>query len=131
MKPDKKTVLPLIFLFIILNGFFLSGKTLLDKWGIDRDVVLIANLLFFLVSFVAFFIQQKGLKNKNPHAFVRSVMGSMMIRMFLVLVALGVYLFIVGKNVNKPAVFVSLFLYMLYMVVEVAIMMKMNRRSNG
>ena len=131
MKPGGKPVLPLIALFVVLNGFFISGKTLFAKWGVDREVVLVANLIFFLVSLIAFLLQQKGLKNKNPNVFIRSVMGSMMIRMFLILISLGVYLFLAGKNVNKPAIYISLGLYMLYMFAEVAIVMKMNRQSNG
>lgn len=131
MKQGLKEVLPLIVLFIILNGCLLSSKTLLMKWGIDREVLLAANFLFFLISFIAFLMQQSGLKNKNPNVFIRRVMGSMMLRMFMVLIALGIYIFVAGKMVNKPAIYISLVFYMLYMFAEVMIIMKLNRQSNG
>ena len=128
--PEKKAALPLIIVFVLLNGVLLTSRTLFDKWGIDRDFVIIANLLFFLISLIALLLQSKGLKNKNPHAFVRGVMGSMVIRMMIVVAALVFYLMMDGK-VNKPAVFISIFLYLLYLVIEVRIMMKMNRQTNG
>jgi hypothetical protein len=36
-----------------------------------------------------------------------------------------------GNEVNKGAIFISMFLYILYLVVEVAIMMKLNRKPNA
>ncbi len=128
--PVRKALLPLIIVFVVLNAFLLTAKTLFDKWGINREFVIVANLLFFIISILAFFIQLKGLRNKNPHAFVRSVMGSMIIRMMLIVMALVFYLLMSG-TVNKGAVFLSLFLYVVYLVVEVGIMMKMNRQPNG
>ena len=128
---DKKPILPLLVIFVILNGFFLTAGTLFEKYAINRDVVIIANVLFFLISLVSFFMQRKGLKTKNPHAFVRGVMGSMLVRMAIAVAAVVFYLMMAGNEVNKPAVFISIFLYILYLVIEVAIVMKLNRRPNA
>lgn len=131
MNQQNKAVLPLVILFIVLNGLFVGGSALFSRWGINRDILIIANIVLFLISLISFFIQKKGLATKNPHAFVRGVMGSMLIRMSIAVAAFVFYLMMAGKEVDKGAVFICMFLYILYLVVEVALMMKLNRRSNG
>jgi len=131
MQNRRKQVLPLIFLFIFLNTFFLTGKSFFEKYGIDRDVLIAANALFFLTNFIAFLLQRRALQNTNPNVFVRSMMAAMMIKMFLVLGAFLGYVLIIGKSVNKPAIYISIFLYLLYLAVEVIIVMKLNKQKNA
>ena len=131
MQNRRKQVLPLILIFIFLNTFFLTGKSILEKYGVDRDVLIAANALFFLTNFIAFLLQRRGLQNTNPNVFVRSMMGAMMIKMFVVLGAFLGYVIIIGKSVNKPAIYISIFLYFLYLAVEVAIVMKLNKQKNA
>ena len=69
MKAQRNILLPLLLVFIICNGFFLLAKTLLVKWGIDGNVLIIANSLFLIVSLITFFMQQKALQNSNPNVF--------------------------------------------------------------
>ena len=97
----------------------------------DRNVLIAANALFFLTNFVAFLLQRRALQNTNPNVFVRSMMGAMMIKMFVVLGAFLAYVIIIGKSVNKPAIYISIFLYFLYLAVEVAIVMKLNKQKNA
>ena len=131
MQNRRKQVLPLILIFIFLNTFFLTGKSIFEKYGVDRDVLIAANALFFLTNFIAFLLQRRGLQNTNPNVFVRSMMGAMMIKMFVVLGAFLAYVIIIGKSVNKPAIYISIFLYFLYLAVEVAIVMKLNKQKNA
>ncbi len=131
MQNRRKQVLPLVLIFIFLNTFFLTGKSILEKYGVDRDVLIAANALFFLTNFIAFLLQRRGLQNTNPNVFVRSMMGAMMIKMFVVLGAFLGYVIIIGKSVNKPAIYISIFLYFLYLAVEVAIVMKLNKQKNA
>jgi uncharacterized membrane protein len=131
MKARQKQLFPLILLFVFLNIFFLTAKSIFQKWGIDREVLIIANILFFLISLIAFSLQRKAMQKTNPHAFVRSVMGSMMIKMFVVIIAVIIYTLLSGALFNKPSVFIALFLYIIYLAVEVAIVMKMNKQKNA
>ena len=131
MNARKKLIVPLIAIFIVLNGSLVATKGLLAKWGIDYNVMVIANLLFFIISLVAFFMQKKALENSNPNVFIRSVMGGMLIRMFVVIIAVVVYRLLAGNNVSKVSVFASMFLYLLYLGIEVAVITKLNRQKNG
>jgi hypothetical protein len=127
----RKPILPLLFVFIAINTFLLTSSAFFDNHGIDRDVLLVANTLFFLSNFVAFFLQSRALQNKNPNVFVRSMMASMMIKMLLVAGAFLVYILVAGTAVNKPAIYISIFLYFVYLAIEVAIIMKLNKQKNA
>jgi len=131
MDPKRKIILPLVALFIVFSGSITACRSLLAKWGIDSDILIIANIIFFLISLIAFFIQQKALANSNPNVFVRSVMGGMMIKMFVVIIAVVVYRLIAGNQVSKVSVFAAMFLYLIYLGVEVAAITKLNRQKNG
>jgi hypothetical protein len=58
-------------------------------------------------------------------------MAAMMIKMGVVLAAFIIYILAFGKAVNKPAIYISLVLYFVYMVMEVAIVMKLNKQKNA
>ncbi len=131
MQNRRKHILPLIFLFVFLNALFLTAKSFLEKNGVDREVLIIANVLFFLISLVAFFLQRNALQKTNPHAFVRSVMGGMLIKMTVVIAAVVVYAVLSGGTYNQPAVFIALFMYIIYLTLEVAIVMKLNKNKNA
>jgi hypothetical protein len=131
MQNKNKPVFPLIMLFLIVNAFLLTMPAFFEKHNIDRDVLIIANTLLFVTNFAAFFLQRKALQNKNPNVFVRSMMGSMMIKMLVLLGAFLIYVIAFGKTVNKPAIYISLFLYLLYLAVEVMMVMKLNKQKNA
>jgi hypothetical protein len=129
---NNKQILPLILIFLGLNAFFLTATSFFEKYGIDKNVLIIANTLLFITNFITFILQRKALQNKNPNVFVRSMMAGMMIKMFVVLGAFIGYVLISGKEtVNKPAIYVSIFLYFVYLAVEVAIVMKLNKQKNA
>jgi cation transporter-like permease len=131
MQNKGKQIFPLLFLFIFLNTFLMTARSFLEKQGIDREVLIVANTLFFLINFIAFLLQRRALQNKNPNVFVRSMMAAMMIKMFVVLAAFIIYVVLYGKGVNKPAIYISIVLYFLYLVIEVAIVMKLNKQKNA
>ena len=131
MKAKRNVLLPLLLVFIICNGFFLSAKILLVKWGIDGNVLIIANSLFLIVSLITFFMQQKALQNSNPNVFIRSVMAGMMIKMFVCIIAVFIYWLLMKDKFSKFTVFAAMILYLIYLAVEVRLVTKLNRQKNG
>ena len=131
MSPQKKIILPLLLVFILVNVIFIAAKGILVNWGIDFYVLAIANAMFFLLSLLAFFMQRRALENSNPNVFIRSVMGGMLIKMFVTITAVIVYRLIAGNSVSKVSVFLAMFLYLIYLGVEVAVITKLNRQKNG
>jgi hypothetical protein len=131
MPPQKKIILPLLTVFVLTNLTLYAARKILAQWGIDFKVLFFANHIFFLLSLVAFFMQRKALGNSNPNVFIRSVMGGMLIKMFVTITAVIVYRLIAGNSVSKVSVFSAMFLYLLYLGVEVAVITKLNRQKNG
>lgn len=131
MKAQRNVLLPLLLVFIICNGFFLSAGSLLTKWGIDNAVLIIANSLFLVLSLITFFIQQKALRNSNPNVFIRSVMAGMMIKMFACIIAIFIYWLLMKAKFSKATVIAAMFVYFIYLAVEVSLVTKLNRQKNA
>lgn len=131
MQKSRKPFLPLAVLFIFLNAVFLIMPSFFERYGISRDVLIAANILLFLSNFIVFLLQRKALKNANPNVFIRSVMAGTMIKMVVIAGAFTGYVVWAGRSVNKPALYISIFLYFLYLAVEVATAMRMNKQHNA
>lgn len=124
-------LLPLIITFILFSVVFALAGLLWAASNVNFVVLLAANLLFFVVSLLAFRKQYKAMQNSNPNVFIRSVMGTMLLKMAVALFAVMAYVLGSGKNFNRPAVYISMLIYLVYLVVEVALVMKLNKRKNG
>ncbi len=132
MRKRRKVFFPIILLFIILNTFFISGRSFLERWGADQEVLIIGNLLLFIIFLVSFFVGKKGLESTNPHVFVRSVYGSMMMKLFICIIAAFIYIAVYKKDLNKPALFTLMGLYLVYTFIEVTLLTKMSKqKANG
>ncbi len=94
-------------------------------------VLMGGNCLFFLVSLFVFRMQYVAMYNSNPNVFIRSVMGGMIIKVFACVIAVVAYYFISKAAFNKPAVYVSMVIYIVYLVVEVRTIMKLNKTKNA
>ena len=130
MKLFGKMLLPLLIIFIVLTIFILSATNLWQKYNIDANVLLGANFLFMGTGLLVFFMQKNALSNKNPNVFIRSVIAGMMIKMFSTVLAVLAYVVLVGPTYNKKAVFISLFMYLIYLAAEVIAISKVNSNKN-
>ena len=131
MSPQIKIISPLFLVFTLTILVLYAIRGILAQWGIDFTILNIANGIFFLLSLLTFIMQRKALENSNPNVFVRSVMGGMLIKMFVTISVVIVYRLIAGNSVSKFSVFSAMFLYLLYLGVEVAVITKLNRKKNG
>jgi len=131
-RNNRKAIIPIILVFVIINALLLTGGNFLARWQADRDALLIGNALLFGVTLVSYLLAKKGLKSVNPHAFVRSVYTSMMLKLFACAIAAFIYIAAYRNEVNKPALFALMGLYLLYTFIEVTALTKMLRQqSNG
>jgi len=116
-------------LFVFLNAFFLGGKSFLNKHGIDQPVLIGGNLVLFIATALSFYISYRSITSPNPNASVRSLYGSFMIKFFLIIITAFVYIMVAKKDLNKPALFICMGLYLVYTVVEVASLQKLLRQQ--
>ncbi len=130
-KSTGKGYLLIIGLFIFLSSLISLAKEILDNHGFNRNVLQIANLILFAITFIGFLLQQLSLKSSNPQAFIRSVYGAMMLKLFICMIAVFAYAFVLKNNLNKPSLFTSMGMYILYSIVEVSVLMKSLRKNKN
>ncbi len=123
-KKGLKGFMPVILVFIALNGFFISGRNMLQRWGADQDVLIYGNLFLLLITLFSYLLARRGLTSTNPHAFVRAVYSSIILKLFVCLIAAFIYISINKSALNKPAFFTLMGLYLLYTFLEVSILIK-------
>lgn len=126
-----RLLLPIIFIFIISNGLFITSDALASRWNIDIDVVLVGNLVLFLATAASLFLYYKALHNNNVQAFLRMIYGSMFLKMMICLFGAFIYIIIAGKAVNKPGIIVCLLLYLVYSFVEVLVLLKQTKQRKN
>lgn len=131
-KTNLRSMRPLLILFIVLNGFFVAGKSMLAKWGFDQNVLIIGNLLLFVVTLISYIISVRGLNSSNPNAFVRGIYGSFILKFFVIAIAAFVYTQMAQKQVNKSSLFTCMGLYLVYTFIEISSLTKLlKQKKNG
>jgi len=129
---NKKPFMPVVLLFLILNALFIAGRTMLERWNADQNVLIIGNALLFIITLVSFLLAQRGLRNTNTHAFIRAIIGGIMIKLFVFVIAAFVYISIFKKEINKPALFTCMGLYLVYTFFEVSVLTKqLKQKANA
>ncbi|MEO6583127.1 MAG: hypothetical protein ABIO05_02315 [Ferruginibacter sp.] len=133
MNIPKQTAawLPVAILFIIVYAASFVFKQQLQEMGFAVIVLRVANAVLLLLSLISFYIQEKGIMNANPHAFVRSVMSAMMLKMLVCVAVVFMYVYSSGGTYNKRSVFAALILYLIYLGVEVIAVMKLNKKTHA
>ena len=129
LRRTSKEFVPILLLFVVVNSLSISFRKRWAAWNVDQDVLIIGNLFLFLITLVSFVIAKRGLQNSNPHAFVRSVYGSIMSKLFICLIAAFIYIAVYKKDLNKPAFFACMGLYLVYTFLEVSILTRLLRRQ--
>lgn len=119
-----KIFIPIVILFLTLNGLFAVGKPLLQQWNADQRVLLIGNTFLALITLLSAAVSKRGLTHPNPQAFVRSVYGSILLKLFLCMIAATIYIAVYRKALNKPAFFTLMGLYLVYTFLEVSVLTK-------
>lgn len=130
-KQSFRNFLPAIILFLLLNSGFLAMVNKLEGWGFDYPVLVAGNIIVFAISFLSYYMAVKGLTTKNNHAFFRWVYGSVMLKLFLLAGVAFVYIMMNKKEVNKPALFFCMGLYIIYTFIEVSALMKVNKQKTN
>lgn len=119
--------LPAILLFIVLNMSFFVLINRFENWGFDIMVLAVGNIVLFAIIFISYLMCVKALYAKNNHVFFRLVYGGFIIKLILLAGAAFIYIMSVQKQVNKPALFLCMGLYLVYTFIEVNALMKFTK----
>ena len=124
-----KKFIPVIGLFLFINMIvFIFGNSL-KEYGFNIGFLVVANAILFILTFLGFYIQTKGVRSTNINAFIRGIYSSLLLKMFVIVAAIVVYILVMGGEANKPSILASMGIYLVYTSLEVVQLMKIARKK--
>jgi hypothetical protein len=131
MKENKLAPLrSLLILFVLLSAFFIAGRNMLTKWNADQEVLILGNLTLFIITLLSYLLLYRGLQLSNTQAFIRMIYTSFIVKFFIVIAAVFLYATL-AKELNKPAVIICMFIYLVYTFMEVSALTRLLRRKKN
>ncbi|MCX8020253.1 MAG: hypothetical protein N2747_07150 [Chitinophagaceae bacterium] len=124
-------IFPMVVLFLLISLSSIAGKQKFSEWDMNAWVVFWGNLILFAVSMMAFLASVRFSSTPDPKQAVKAVYFAFIIRFFVLAVAALLYILISGKNVNLPALFICVILYILYTMFEKRAFMKFAREKRN
>lgn len=121
----------LIGLFIIINGTLIFLKAWLLESGAHHNVLLIGNLALALITGLSYTMNRRGLQSSNNHAFVRMVYGSTLSKLMLCVIGIAVYVIINRAATSRITIFILMFLYVAYTVVETLSLQRVTKKKKS
>ncbi len=129
--PGNKAFLSLVYFFLLVSILIIALQYFSPEAAVNYRVLHIANLLLFLVGSISVRMTLRALTDKNTQVFLRMIYGSFLLKFFVFAIAAFIYISMFKKDVNKPALFGSLGLYVLYTVIEVRSALKQSKKKNA
>jgi hypothetical protein len=127
----NKSIIPLVVVFLIIGAAVLVFKNTLQQNGFDWQVLSGGNLFLYAVTMVSMHMLAKGLHASNTQAFLRSAYSGVLLKLFACAGAAFIYILVAGDNINKPALFACMGLYLVYTFVEMSVIMKQSNRKKN
>lgn len=125
----QRSFLTITIIFILVSLIAFLVKSWLNSLFVNEQVLLIGNAIVYFLHVVAAVFHKKTLMSNNAQTFLRGVYMGMMIKLFCCIIAAMVYIFLAEKAFNKPALFICMFLYLVYNFTEVGLLMKQFKSS--
>lgn len=125
----RKALIPLVLVFILINSGLLFTRTSLTEMGLDVSVLMTANILLFLIFFISLWLHLRSMANSSTHVFMRNMYSGMLLKLFGGAIAAFVYIYLFREKVNKPALFGSMAIYILYTIIELRSVLKQSKSS--
>ena len=120
---------PVIWLFLLVNIFTAVFYSTFISIETDPDVLLIGNAYICILTLVSYWFMLTGAKSKSTVKFTSSVYGSFLIKMVLSILIVVLYSKLAGKKMNSNGIIGCLFIYLIYMFLEVRGLMTLFRKD--
>lgn len=115
-------------LFLLVNlvcGLFFKG---LQSLGVDPYVLMAGNLIVVVLTIISFYLLFSGMKSTSTSGFLSTVLGSFMLKLVAAVVIIFIYSKITSTSMNMPSILISMFLYLIYMFIELKGLLSLNKR---
>ena len=110
-------LLSIEFILSSSNGYF------------TRNVILIGTCVLAGISILSYYISSRNVNSDNPNQFVRGVMGGTFLKFFLCIVAAAIFIFLMKKNLHKPDLFLLMFVYLVFTVLETGLLFILSKQK--
>jgi len=130
-KPANRLFRPLILIFILTTCLFITGRSILTRWNVDSDVLIVGNLTLFIATIISFLLYYRSYRTKSGYAILRMVYAGLFAKLFICAITALVYIMITREHVNKGGIFGCLALYVIYSAAEVTILMKLSKQNRN
>ena len=124
-----KLLFPSLFVFASVTVIFMAAPRFWDNLGISHRVVVVGNALLYALSALTAWMHLKAIINPSPYVFTNSVMGSTVLKLIVLGIATAIYLVIVGKDKSVLAIFTTMFLYIIYTILDVKTALLLNKKQ--
>ena len=124
-----KPLRSVLWLFVIVNIFtvvFYSGFKKIDT---DPNVFLVGNLYLCIITLFSYWFMSNGSKSKSTVQFTSAVYGSFLMKLMFSVLIVIIYSKWAGSNMNSNGIMGCLFLYLVYMFLEVKGLMSLFRKD--
>ena len=124
-----KILVPSLITFVTITVIFMAAPRFWDNLGVSHRVVVVGNLLLYALSALTVWMHLKAIQNPNPNMFTNSVMGSTVLKLFVLGIATVIYLVIVGKERSVFGIVATMVLYIIYTVLDVKAALILNKKQ--
>ena len=122
---------PVLIIFAVVTVLCLAIPTVLSRWSIDAQVLLVGNLILFIATLVSFVFYRRSLGNNHAPYFMRMIYSAMFTKMAICIFTAFIYIVTYKKEVSKGAIFACMFLYFVYTFVELAVVLKLSKEKKN
>lgn len=126
---QHKFVISVITVCLLLCGLIYYLYT--QNPAFDMPSLIIGNITLALVSLLSFNIIKRGIRSGNANAFVRAKMTGTMLKFFICIAILLIYIFVNDRKIDKPSLFLFLGMYVVYSAIEAVPLSKLASKKDG
>lgn len=127
----NKSVLPLVIVFLTVGAAILVFKNRLSEMGVDWQVLSGGNLVVYAVTIASLSMLTRGMQSESTHGFLRNAYSGILLKLMACAVAAFIYILVAGKNLNKPALFGCMGLYLVYSFIEMRLILKQSKSKKN
>jgi hypothetical protein len=127
----NRSILPLVAIFLIAGAIILFFRNFLEQHGCDWQVLSAGNLFIYLVTVISMHLLTKGLHAERTQVFLRNAYSGVLVKLFACATAAFIYILVAGKELNKPALFGCMGLYLVYTFVELSVVIKQSNAKKN
>ena len=96
------------------------------------SVVCMVGIAFLVaVTLGTYAMAANSVNDPNPNKFVRMVMAMTMVKFFICVLGAGALILVLKKNLNKPDLYLLMFVYMAFSIMESIFLSQLARKKKG